>query len=413
MTNDPVWGEGSDAQEQSGSQAPPIKIGELLVAAQLISQENLDDSMALAMKMHLPLGRIFAMNGYLTEEMLQTGIEICSLIREGKLTVESGVKALELIKFQGLALSDAVGRVSALPSVGGVHASQLGDILRESAAANSAQIETGIIQSLDAAIPLGQALIWTGVITPSLLKSALVGLQLIKEGKATRGQVLQALRGARLRRVHIYQPLKEINAIDKDAEPPESIADLLYLAGLLSEPEYLTAVEVHITEDKTIDEALLSCGLASPASLTATNELQAMINEEALSKEQAIHLLKKLEDVDWEIAQVLGALEDVPSEEEESLEWMDLLEITGVVHPEDMDDAKKKSLARREPVHSILLDGGAITQHTVQCANEIVGAVQQQLINVEQARILLSYCHENNVSVEDGLRRFNWIPVLV
>lgn len=391
---------------------PPISINDLLIKAQLVTEEVLESSLALAMKMHLPLGRIFAMNGYLSEEMLSIALEVQGLIREDRLTIEGGVKVLELIKHQGITLEEALTRITALPSIGGVHACPIGDLLRESAAINNTQIEDAIMKSIDATIPVGQVLVNTDLISLQLLKSALFGLKIVNRKLATRVHVLQALRAARLRKVPILQPLHEIGALEKEIELEDDVAVLLRSAQVLSEFEYLSALEVHVTEEKTMDEALIFCGLASEESLAATREIVNMMNEGALDKEQAIRLLAKLRDLDWDIQKVMETIDDEDeSLEGGSMEAADLLKETGIVHPEDMEIAVKKSLQARQPLTAVLVESGFITSTTFEAARGLVSMLEQNLLKPEQAKIALSYCHENEANLIETLGRFHWMPV--
>jgi hypothetical protein len=391
--------------------APPIKIGDLLVQSTMIDQETLDSCMALAVKMHVPLGRILSMEGHLAEDLLGKALEVQDLIRQQILTIPNAVTALKLITQQAFSIDEAIARVNALPSAAGVKASRLGDLLRESAAAQQKQIEKALVDGINASLPLGQVLLNRGVITLDLLNSALTGLRIIRDGIATRSQVLQALRAARLRKLPLLQPLMEMGAIQEDPYPYNDIGYLMYLSGLINERELISAREIEVTEDKTVEQALISCGFCSDKSVIALNELLNMLMEGALQEEQAIQLTKKLETVDWEIPKVLEAL-DNPEEfiEEEELDVGELLKVTGCIHPEDLEIATNKSLKKRQPLVVSLLESGFMTQMTLDGANTLKSLVEQQILDLEQARTLLAYCHENDVDVASAIKDFDWLP---
>lgn len=403
------FSEGQDIRPETAD-ALPIKIGELLVQSTMIDQETLDSCMALAVKMHVPLGRILAMEGHLAEELLGKALEVQDLIRQQILTIPNGVTVLKLITQQQFSMDEAIGRVSALPSAAGVKASRLGDLLRESAAAQQKQIEKALVDGINASLPLGQVLLNRGVITLDLLNSALLGLRIIRDNVATRSQVLQALRSARLRKLPLLQPLLEMGAIQEDPYPYNDIGYLMYLSGLINERELISAREIEVTEDKTVDQALISCGFCSEKSVLALNELLNMLMEGALQEEQAIQLTKKLEDVDWEIPKVLEALDDPEDFIEEELDVGELLKVTGCIHPEDLEIATNKSLKKRQSLATSLLESGFMTQMTLDGANTLKSLVEQQILDLEQARTLLAYCHENDVDVAAAIKDFDWLP---
>ncbi len=388
----------------------PIKIGDLLVQSTMIDQETLDSCMALAVKMHVPLGRILAMEGHLAEELLGRALEVQELIIKEALSVNNGVTVLKLVKQQALTIEEALARVNALPTAAGVKASRLGDLLRESAAAQQKQIEVAIIDGINASLPLGQVLLNKGIITVDLLNSALTGLRILRDGIATRNQVLQALRAARLRKLPILQPLLEMGAIEEDPYPYSDIGYLMYLSGLINERELISAREIEVTEDKSVEEALISCGFCSEKSVTALSELLNMLMEGALQEEQAIQLTKKLESVDWDIPKVLQALEEQEEYFEEELELAELLKVTGCIHPEDLEVATQKSLKKRQSLAASLLESGFMTQMTLDGANTLKSMVEQKILDLEQARTLLAYIHENDVDIASALKDFDWLP---
>ncbi len=403
------FSEGQDIRPENAN-ALPIKIGDLLVQSTMVDQETLDSCMALAVKMHVPLGRILAMEGHLAEELLGKALEVQELVRQQILTIPNAVTVLKLITQQQFTMDEAIARVNALPSAGGVKASRLGDLLRESAAAQQKQIEKALVDGINASLPLGQVLLNRGVITLDLLNSALTGLRIIRDGIATRSQVLQALRSARLRKLPLLQPLMEMGAIQEDPYPYNDIGYLMYLSGLINERELISAREIEVTEDKTVEQALISCGFCSDKSVIALNELLNMLMEGALQEDQAIQLMKKLENVDWEIPKVLEALDDPEEFIEEELDVGELLKVTGCIHPEDLEIATNKSLKKRQPLAVSLVESGFMTQMTLDGANTLKSLVEQNILDLEQARTLLAYCHENDVNVASAIKDFDWLP---
>src|SRR5580700_6000765 len=91
--------------------AGPKRIGELLVAANVIKPEVLLEALQIAKKSGTPLGRVLMSIGELTERDLQTAIEIQSLLREGVISAEFGIRALNVAIKGCLPIEEAFNRL--------------------------------------------------------------------------------------------------------------------------------------------------------------------------------------------------------------------------------------------------------------------------------------------------------------
>ncbi len=85
-----------------------IKIGELLVKAELTDATVIEAAVSLASRMRVPLGRILSMEGHISEVVLQAAIEVQSRIADRLLTLELGVKALQLVAQKGMTLDAGI-----------------------------------------------------------------------------------------------------------------------------------------------------------------------------------------------------------------------------------------------------------------------------------------------------------------
>lgn len=405
-----------DANEQHGAGGdahahdPQLKIGELLIRSNLVSQENLEDSMKLANKMRMPLGRVLAMHGYLSEDMMNVVVEVQSRMRDGLMPMEAGLKVISLVHLQGLPLESALAKVSAIPSVGG-RSNRLGEILRSAGIATPAQIEAGIAQGIDAGLPLGRVLVSKGVMGAPILNAALTAQRLIRDGRISRDQAMHALRGSRLRNIPLQEVLRD-NKIDVP-DPPIDAGELLLHAGLISDMEISTVREVELMEDKDFDEVLQQMGLIPDEALFATNELVNMVKEGGLYSEQAIIILRKLKDVDWDINQIDDILDTSEEIAEDTIELTELIKASALLDEEDLSKVVAGALAKRQPLSKALVEGGFISQKTLEGAMVCQSFLDRRAIDIEQVRIALSYCHENDSSIAETLKMFEWIPPAV
>ena len=85
-----------------------FKIGELLVKAELTDATIIEAAVSLASRMRVPLGRILSMEGHISEVVLQAAIEVQSRIADRLVTLELGVKALQLVAQKGMTLDAGI-----------------------------------------------------------------------------------------------------------------------------------------------------------------------------------------------------------------------------------------------------------------------------------------------------------------
>ena len=88
-----------------------LRIGELLIDVGILNQEQITDAVNIAQKRGLPVGRALVMSGLLSEPMLQAALQVQSLFRDGLITREEGVNALQISSLLGVTLEEALDRL--------------------------------------------------------------------------------------------------------------------------------------------------------------------------------------------------------------------------------------------------------------------------------------------------------------
>src|SRR5262245_11016740 len=125
--------------------AGPKRIGELLVAANAIKPDVLLEALQVAKKSSTPLGRVLMSIGELTERDLQTAIEVQSLIRQGIISPDFGVRALNLAVKSCITVDAAFQKLGwSPPEKHGVPATELGELLMEAGIVSPKVMEESI-----------------------------------------------------------------------------------------------------------------------------------------------------------------------------------------------------------------------------------------------------------------------------
>jgi len=89
-----------------------LRIGDLLLRSGAVTIEALEDAVGLSAKMRMPLGRVLGMHGHLNEAGMQAALSLQEMIEQKKITLDSAVKALEMVAVQGLDFNTALRKMA-------------------------------------------------------------------------------------------------------------------------------------------------------------------------------------------------------------------------------------------------------------------------------------------------------------
>jgi len=390
-----------------------IQLGELLIRGGLLGPEQFEAAYRLSFKMRLPIGRVLTMHGHVTEEQLRAAIEIQSRIRDGLMPFEHGIQALLMVSHEGLPLETALNRSGpvAMPATVPTH-NRLGEILTASGIASPPLVEQGMVTSAETGLPLGLVLLNKGVITRAALNSALSAQRLVREGKVDRDNVLYALKLARLRSISLEQSLKETGQFANLA-PSFGLGELFVMAGAVSETQLMTAHELEATHDKDLDEVFVELGYASKPCIKAAKHILKMIEAGVLFEDQAAQIISKVQyaQSNDDLQRVLALIDEDPNaifEERHPIEITDILKKSGLISDKDLQIATALALANKVPLMKTLFDARLIDEQVLEHATHLKNYLDHDLLKLEQATIVMAYCLENNMTVEETLDTFGW-----
>ncbi|MDZ4835891.1 MAG: hypothetical protein SGJ27_19100 [Candidatus Melainabacteria bacterium] len=393
-----------------------IQLGELLIRGGLLDPEQFEAAYRLSFKMRLPIGRVLTMHGHVTEEQLRAALEIQARIRDGYLPFEHGVQTLLMVAHEGVALDTALNRTGPVASPSSsqqvpMH-NRLGELLTASGIASQPLVEQGMVTSSETGLPLGLVLLNKGIITRASLNSALSAQKLIREGRVDRESILYALKMARLRSISLAQSLQETGQF-ADLGPKFGIGALFVMAGAVSESQLMTALEIAATNDKDLDEVFVELGYASKPCVKAAKHILKMIETGVLFEDQAAQIISKVQyaSSNDELQRVLALIDEDPSaifEEKQPIEITDILKKSGLISDKDLQIATALALANKVPLMKTLFDARLIDEQVLEHATHLKNYLDHDLLKLEQATIVMAYCLENNMIVEETLDTFGW-----
>jgi hypothetical protein len=335
------------------------------------------------------------------------------LIIDRTLTLENGVKAVEMVVKQGMEVDTAVRQVNPVATKrqdGQQTKNKIGQLLRMTGIITQKQLEENLNNSLNTSLPLGLLLVNSGAISMHVLSCSLKLLEFMRDNKITRDMGTHALRLARLQRISAEEALIAQNGQPNFDLYTLGVGDLLLRAGLISESQLLTAKEVELVNDDSSEKVFTELGFVSELCLSAASHLLSLVHEGSLAQEQACHIILKLKSAKTaeDVGAILAMLDSDDYVEQEPIDMSEVLLESGLVSASEIAEATPIAISQRKSLIRTLIEAGVIDERTGQLAIRVKEFLDQGVIAMEQAKIALTYSIENETWLDDALRVFGW-----
>lgn len=319
--------------EEPKTEIKDVKIGELLLAVNVVTSGDLQEAIQIAKRMKLPIGRVIVMSGVITEQNLQYALEAQSLIRDGMLELDTAIMALRNALKASSSLQDALAELRWAPKKD-VVSNKLGELLVDSNMVSQAQLDSALQASFDTGMPLGGTLVLQGVLSAQLLPLVLNAQEQIRDGRVTRMQAVENLKAAlmfwaktddsKLDSLDLPKAVQDepnvpsytsnsgskrsafsrISEENLDMAPPPpppppvappgpsmGLVDMMKMAGYCSDAEIQSAVERALSSAEIASKLFMATGLLTKESYENFVRCRALLGRGALRPEQAIYAL--------------------------------------------------------------------------------------------------------------------------
>jgi hypothetical protein len=387
------------ASSQSDGGDDWLRAGQLLIAAEMLTQENLDSAITLAARMRMPLDRILSMHGYLTEAVLNSALKVQALVSNKRMSQEAAIKALQIVKEGGKLADDPVQK----PRTSVTADQPLGDTLKSIGAITAKQLKVCMDSSLETGLPVGWILASQGMINHALLGSAITAQRLSQRNIITQEAALDYLRTARMQQKAIRKVLKENEVSTKDIDSELLLGHILLESGVLVKTELLACREFALLQNSEFSQVLLDLGMLTKEAWSAVETIYGQLSDGSISTAQAIDKLQKLQRVKWDLN--LLEKEEPP---EPQLQVSDLIGLAGLLPAEKLQKVVDESRKTSQPLSALLVDGALLQSVVLDCLEKCKTFTNGKLLSLHKAIILLTYCADHGCSLEEALFQFGW-----
>ncbi len=391
-----------------------LRIGELLIQAEILNQKELDEAMKTARSTGLPIGRVLIMAGFLTEDEFQAAVQAQSLVRDGIVPLEMSIKALSHLADSQVSFDEALSAVG-WTSTEDKESNKLGELLLDSKIVPVEQLDTAMKTSQATGLPLGRLLISLGSLSDELLSTALSAQSLIRSGNITRAQATSGLVAAHKRQAPIEALINEQGRFRGPHRPSIRLGELLVGAGIISHVEVSQALEAGLVEEKWIGQVLVDGGLLTESLLADALSIQEMVANETLSADQAHKCLRRLQKTDQKLSEVVAMMEIPEDDFKSQVRYHEVLRVAGLIGQPEIDQIKSEINRQTAPnfkdafdIAQLLLDKELLDERTYYGSLRCFFLLATGWLNMQQGIIALNLFHHRQCTFDEVLQELRW-----
>jgi hypothetical protein len=392
--------------EITGRRQGPKRIGELLVAANVIRQEVLLEALKVSKNSNTPLGRVLMSIGELSERDLDAAITVQQLIRQGAITNDFGIKAINVCVKAKIPLEDAFQRLGWTPPevIGEHNAGELGELLVAAALVERSILEQAIWQSKENNLPLGRCLVLNRALTSTLLQSALTAQVLIRDGKITLEQAVMSLKNVSKKQQSLEQSLFDTGAFRPVGRENIKFGDLLTQAGIVTEGDKVSAIEIGLAENQKIGEVFVQSGMIPASVVDESLRLQDMVNEGQVSGLQAADILRQAHARGVSIDVVMDERTSRQDEVEKVNTVLELLMQSGILTGDDFNRAQSLGRQLNVSIAEVILTKEMVSKKLITAAIQGQGLVAEGMLQPGQCATAIKMCAKTGLELHQVLK---------
>lgn len=282
---------------QQASQPITNKLGDLLLAADILPVSHLDNALRQSQSAGLPLGRVLAATNLLSEQMLSNALDAQVLIRDKQMTREQAIAALKEAKETGTMdkppapLSGDTGGSDLANNI------RLGELLIGAALVDEPSILSAVEIGLLEEEFMGRILIKHGLAQEEVVAAALELQHMVRTRMASVEDAIQSLRLVYANKLSAQQALFQIAQSRKDSDaastekPDLPLYQFLQLANLISAKEVENAIRIGSRDSELMGKMLVLVGMDENL-ISAAKQAHDLVLQCRLTAEQAIIALK-------------------------------------------------------------------------------------------------------------------------
>ena len=266
------------------------RLGELLVEAEAVSWDQLDEALKTSTETGLPVGRVLVFRKYIANEVLLACLTAQKLIREGVINRDQAVQGLKAVRQRQIGFEESLAQ-SGFYRAPKRRSTPLGYILVEAGLMDQIQLMQCMEISLTYEKEIGEVFVEEKFLSRSLLKAALKVQEMVDNGTLSSKLASQALRQIFSEGCSAVKAIAHVGVPRVDMKERALMQEMLSLSGLADPKDLETILGPSSGASVDIEKELLLSGVVSESMLYALLRAIYLIQNKFLVQEDAIMAL--------------------------------------------------------------------------------------------------------------------------
>lgn len=383
--------------------ARQVKIGRILVASGLISQDCLQEALTISLELQQPIGKVLTSTNQVTDRDLQSALLAQSMMSEGLVDESVALEALKMAYALKIAFGQALESVNAVSFHKSPVANGLEELLIASGMVSQQVLDEAKRVSMESGMTLGSSLMSIRAIVFAHLNYVFECITLIGQGRISQQVAVKALSLIKFENVDLSEALRRQRISPKTTQSKLKLGDLLTAGSVVSEKDTLAAIEKALTEKRLIGEILVKSGLISQELLQDALDMQALVIKEVITKDEAAFVLRNSVQDKQPVKEVLKSRKTLQDDAETAGQAIDLLIKAKLVDVMSVPQAMAKQKRFEMDALKSLIASDVVSAMVCRAAIETASRVSKGDLTHQQAVSAIHHCDRTRVEIEQAL----------
>jgi hypothetical protein len=236
------------------------------------------------------------------------------------------------------------------------------------------------------------------------LQSALTAQVLVRDGKITLDQAVNSLKSVAKKQQSLEQSLFDSGAFRPVGRENIKFGDLLTQAGIVTEGDKISAIEIGLAENQKIGEVFVNSGMIPANVVDDSLRLQDMVNEGLVSGLQAADILRQAHAKGVSIDAVMEERTSRQEEVEKVNTVLELLMQSGVLSGDDFNRAQSLGRQLNVSIAEVILTKEMVSKKLINAAIQGQALVVEGMLKQSQCATALKMCARTGLELHQVLK---------